>query len=41
MVDKKGRVFSMGSSLNGRLGLPDTKIADVVKLPTQITLGLP
>ena len=41
IVDKKGRVFSMGSSLNGRLGLPDTKIADVVKLPTQITLGLP
>ena len=41
MLDMKGRLFSMGSSVCGRLGLSDKEIPDLVKQPTQITFGLP
>jgi len=34
MLDKKGRLFTMGASLNGRLGLSDNEIAEVIKFPT-------
>ena len=41
MLDTKGRLFSMGVSIHGRLGLSDKDIPEVVKEPTQITFGLP
>ena len=34
MLDKKGRLFAMGASLNGRLGLSDKDISEVIKFPT-------
>ena len=34
-------MFSMGSSLRGRLGLSDREISAMIKHPTQITIGLP
>ena len=41
MLDTKGRLFSMGASRDGRLGLSDKELNEVVKEPTQITFGLP
>ena len=41
MLDTKGRLFSMGLSNHGRLGLSDKELIEVVKEPTQITFGLP
>lgn len=41
MLDTKGRLFSMGASQKGRLGLADRDLPGMVKQPTQITIGLP
>ena len=40
-LDKKGRVYTCGASLDGRLGLPDKELPAHVKMPTQVTFGLP
>ena len=41
MLDMKGRIFTMGVSVCGRLGLSDKEISELVKQPTQVTFGLP
>ena len=41
MLDTKGRIFTMGASVCGRLGLSDKELPDLVKWPTQVTFGLP
>ena len=40
-LDKKGRIYTCGTSSDGRLGLPDTNLPAKVSLPTQLTFGLP
>ena len=41
MLDMRGRIFTVGSTICGRLGLSDKELPDVVKWPTQVTFGLP
>ena len=41
ILDDKGRIFAMGLSSNGRLGLPDKELPEYVEQPTQVTFGLP
>lgn len=40
MLDYQGRVFVMGDTGRGKLGLMG-KLKDKVELPTQVTYGLP
>ena len=40
-LDKKGRIYTCGTSVDGRLGLPDSNLPPKVSLPTQLTFGLP
>lgn len=39
MLDKKGRVFTVGRSMNGLLGLSEEEKDENVCLPTQVNLG--
>ena len=41
LLDKKGRVFAFGSTLNGRSGLPDKSLPEEIQRPTQVTYGFP
>jgi alpha-tubulin suppressor-like RCC1 family protein len=39
MLDKKGRVFSMGRTYNGLLGLSEQESDTIIYNPTQVNLG--
>ena len=41
MLDTVGRVFTMGETHRGRTGLADPDLEEIIKMPTQVTLGLP
>lgn len=39
MLDKKGRVFTMGRTINGLLGLSEEEQDQVIHNPTQVNFG--